>query len=89
MKNKKNIRERHIDFKKSIPVIKDLDKEKLKVNQQLTEDNNINEDIKRVIQCFDKIKKKQIPQAKKISEKNGNIYFLKKNILFLMLIIFS
>ena len=82
MKNKKHIRERNIDFKKSIPVIKDLDKEKLEANHQLIEYNNIEEDLKKVIQYYDKIKKKQIPQAKIINEKNVNNYYINNNIIY-------
>ena len=88
MKNKKKIRERPIDYKKSFQVIKDLDKEKLKANnEELVELNNIEKDLKKVLEYYDKRKKNQIPKAKIINsknEKNENInnYYINNNIIY-------
>ena len=55
---KKKIRDRPIDYKKPFLVIKDLSKEKLKANnEQLIELNNIEKDLKKVLEYFDKKKK--------------------------------
>ena len=51
-------------------------------NQQLTEYNNIEEDLKKVIQYYDKIKKKQIPQAKINNDKNVNNFCINNNIIY-------
>ena len=84
MKNKKKIRERPIDNKKPFSVIKDLEKEKSTANnEQLTELNNIEKDLHKVLEYYDKIKKRQIPKDK-ISEKNekGNNHYINNNIIY-------
>ena len=82
---KKKIRERPIDYKKSFLVIKDLSKEKLKANnEQLIELNNIEKDLKKVLEYYDKKKKIEIPKTKIINEKNDKInnYFINNNIIY-------
>ena len=65
MKNKKKIRERPIDYKKSFDVIKYLNKEKLKANnEQLIELNNIEKDLYKVLEYYDKKKKLKFPKQK-------------------------
>ena len=83
MKNKKKIRERPIDYKKTFHIIRDLNKEKINVNnEQLIELNNIEKDLYKVLEYYDSIKKKQIPKTK-ITEKNekGNNY-INNNIIY-------
>lgn len=86
MKNKKKIRERPIDYKKAFQVIKDLEKEKKKANnEQLTELKNIEKDLTKVLEYFDKKKKIQIPKAKIINEKNeknNNNLYINNNIIY-------
>ena len=82
---KKKIRDRPIDYKKPFLVIKDLSKEKLKANnEQLIELNNIEKDLKKVLEYYDKKKKIEIPKTKIINEKNDKInnYFINNNIIY-------
>ena len=82
MKNKKKFRERKINCDKPFLVIKDLNEEKKRANnEQLTELNNIEKDLNKVLEYYDKRKKIQIPKGK-ISEKNGNNLYINNNIIY-------
>ena len=65
MKNKKKIRERPIDYKKTFHIIRDLNKEKINVNnEQLIELNNIEKDLYKVLEYYDSIKKSKFLKLK-------------------------
>ena len=88
MKNKKKIRERPIDYKKPFSIIKDLKKEKLNANdEKLIELNNIENDLYKVLDYYDKRKKIEIPKTKIINEKNDKNenfknYLINNNIIY-------
>ena len=90
MKNKKKIRERPIDDKKPISIIKDLNKEKEKYianYEKLSELESIEKDLYKMLEYYDKRKKIEIPKAKKISEKNdrnanSKNYCVNNNIIY-------
>ena len=74
MKNKKKFRERAFNYNTSFEVIKDLDKEKINANKEkLTEINNIQNDLYKVLKYYEERKKREIPKAKIINENNSNM----------------
>ena len=91
MKSKKKIRERPIDYKKQFLIIKDLNYEKERAAKenldQLIELNNIEKDLNKVFEYYDKKIKFQIPKGKIINEKNNkdkerNNYYINNNIVY-------
>ena len=71
MKHKNGIRSRPIDDKKQLKVIKDLAKAKLDAdNESLAEYNNIEKELYKVLEYYEKRKKIEIPKGKIINEKN-------------------
>ena len=85
MKIKKKFRERAFNYSTPFEIIKDLDKEKIKANKEkLTELNNIERDLSKVLEYYEKRKKKQIPKAKINNDKNPNMnnLFINNNIIY-------
>ena len=88
MKNKKKIRDRPIDNKKAFYIIKDLDKEKTKASgEKLSELNNIEKDLHKMLDYYEKRKKIEIPKAKIINtnnDKNNTFknYYINNNIIY-------
>lgn len=88
MKNKKKIRERPIDYKKAIDIIKDLAQEKKKANgEKLSELNNFEKDLHKMLDYYEKRKKIEIPKAKIINinnDKNNTFknYYVNNNIIY-------
>ena len=71
MKHKNGIRSRPIDDKKQLKVIKDLAKAKFDAdNESLAEYNNIEKELYKVLEYYEKRKKIEIPKGKIINEKN-------------------
>ena len=88
MKHKNGIRSRPIDDKKQLKVIKDLAKAKLDAdNESLAEYNNIEKELYKVLEYYEKRKKIEIPKGKIINEKNDknenlNTYCINNNIIY-------
>ena len=85
MKIKKKFRERTFNYSTPFEVIKDLNKEKINANKdRLTEINNIETDLSKVLEYYEKRKKKEIPKAKIINEKNANMnnLYINNNIIY-------
>ena len=88
MKHKNGIRSRPIDDKKQLKVIKDLAKAKLNAdNESLAEYNNIEKELYKVLEYYEKRKKIEIPKGKIINEKNDkneslNTYCINNNIIY-------
>ena len=88
MKHKNGIRSRPIDDKKQLKVIKDLTKAKLDAdNESLVEINNIEKELYKVLEYYEKRKKIEIPKGKIINEKNDkneslNTYCINNNIIY-------
>ncbi len=83
------IRPRPIDDQKSYLVIKDLAEAKLSANKEgQTELCNIEKELYKVLEYYDKIRKKQIPKSKIINEKNDKNenkinYNINNNIIYI------
>ena len=83
------IRPRPIDDQKSYFVIKDLTEAKLSSNKEgHTELCNIEKELYKVLEYYDKIRKKQIPKSKIINEKNSKNenkinYNINNNIIYI------
>ena len=83
------IRPRPIDDQKSYFVIKDLTEAKLSSNKEgQTELCNIEKELYKVLEYYDKIRKKQIPKSKIINEKNSKNenkinYNINNNIIYI------
>lgn len=85
MKIKKKFRERAFNYTTPFEVIKDLDKQKINANKEkITELNNIQNDLYKVLEYYEKRKKKEIPKAKIIHEKNVNMnnLYINNNIIY-------
>ena len=88
MKHKNGIRSRPIDDKKPLKVIKDLAKAKSDAdNESLAEYNNIEKELYKVLEYYEKRKKIEIPKGKIINEKNDknenlNTYCINNNIIY-------
>ena len=88
MKHKNGIRSRPIDDKKSYLVIKDLSKAKSSADSEsLAEINNIEKELYKVLEYYDKRKKIEVPKGKIINEKNDknenlNNYYINNNIIY-------
>ena len=88
MKNKKKIRDRPIDNKKAFYIIKDLAKEKIKASgEKLSELNDIETNLHKVLVYYEKRKKIEIPKAKIINtnnDKNNTFknYYVNNNIIY-------
>ena len=62
-----------------------MNKEKINANKdRLTEINNIETDLSKVLEYYEKRKKKEIPKAKIINEKNANMnnLYINNNIIY-------
>ena len=72
MHHRDGMRQRQIDDTKQNMIIKDLAEAKKKAidNEQLNKINDIEKDLHKILDYFDKKKKNQIPKAKIINEKN-------------------
>ena len=72
MHHRDGMRPRQIDDNKQNMIIKDLAEAKKKAidNEQLNKINDIEKDLHKILDYFDKKKKNQIPKAKIINEKN-------------------
>ena len=88
MKHKNGIRSRPIDDKKQLKVIKDLAKAKFDAdNESLAEYNNIEKELYKVLEYYEKRKKIEIPKGKIINEKNDknenlNTLCINNNIIY-------
>ena len=85
MKIKKKFRERTFNYSTPFEVIKNLDKEKINANKEkLAEINNIEKDLSKVLEYYEKRKKKEIPKVKINNEKNANInnLYINNNIIY-------
>ena len=85
MKIKKKFRERAFNYNTSFYVIKDLNKEKINANKdKLTEINNIEKDLSKVLEYYEKRKKNEIPKAKINNEKKSNMnnLYINNNIIY-------
>ena len=89
MHHRDGMRPRQIDDNKQNMIIKDLAEAKKKAidNEQLNKINDIEKDLHKILDYFDKKKKNQIPKAKIINEKNdkndNNVnYSVNNNIIY-------
>jgi len=85
MKIKKKFRERTFNYNTPFEVIKNLDKEKINADKEkLTEINNIEKDLSKVLEYYEKRKKKEIPKVKINNEKNANMnnLYINNNIIY-------